>query len=82
MVAGGVNRFPALTLAGGALGGRLVANLGAADTKLKDGGGSSKLGKVRAAGRRTFKGADNGSSAVPIPGTARVARFAGAVCTT
>lgn len=75
-MAGGVKRFPTLTFAGCETGGWLgCAYLGAA-AKVNGGGGSSKLGSVGAAGRRTFKGgADSASSAVPMAGTARVARL-------
>lgn len=82
MVAGGVRRFPTLTFAGCEIGGWLdwLPSLGAAAASVNGGGGSSKLGSVGAAGRRTFNGADNGSNAVPI-GAARVARFADGFCT-
>lgn len=78
-MAGGVRRFPTLTLVGGCdTGGWFVCvgYLGAAP--VNGGGGSSKLGSVGAPGRRVFNGwGPSASSAVAIPGagTARAARL-------
>lgn len=75
-VAGGVSRFP--TLAGACDAGWLDCE-GYLDVaaRLNGGGGSSKLGRVGAPARRAFNGwAASASSAVLMPGAARVARLA------
>lgn len=78
-VAGGVNKFPTLTLTGGwETGGWLACADCLGGAPANGGGGSSKLGSVGAPGRRVFNGWEaSASSAVPIPGagTAMVARL-------